>query len=397
MNSDVGPAGLRRTALCSLDAASKSRASRPRARQRVASSRSIELIELSALSSHAYAADIQSYTLSTHRVRAFARLAARQGWNVRTALAEAGIAPPSLDQPCPGITLDKAAAVLRCLWQQTGDEFLGLGPAPISRDTLRMLAFAISGVPTLGAALTRFENFAPLLQGMPRPFVSSDGARATLRFELTGFDDTTSLVADSVLVAVHRIINWSTHTRMPLIQVHVPYRRPLGTTDHDFLFGAPVQFGAAYAAITFPASALNASLVRRQDEIEEFLADVPTVLLSEFDFYTTHTQRVRAMFERCLGDHLCTADEVAAGMGVSRQTLRRRLAEENTTVSAIRDEVLRSAALASLANGDETIAALAARLGFSEPSAFTRAFRRWTGHAPTAFLCQDLASDACTA
>jgi AraC-like DNA-binding protein len=55
--------------------------------------------------------------------------------------------------------------------------------------------------------------------------------------------------------------------------------------------------------------------------------------------------------------------------------------------------MLRTADLDSLSQGGETMAALACRLGFSEPSAFTRAFRRWTGDSPTAFLrCQLRAS-----
>jgi len=64
-------------------------------------------------------------------------------------------------------------------------------------------------------------------------------------------------------------------------------------------------------------------------------------------------------------------------------TLRRQLASEGTSVRAIRDEVLRDAAVSALAHGDLPMAAIARHLGFSEASAFTRAFRRWTGSAPS--------------
>lgn len=50
-------------------------------------------------------------------------------------------------------------------------------------------------------------------------------------------------------------------------------------------------------------------------------------------------------------------------------------------MSAIRDDVLHTSAVDGLSRGDESVSALACRLGFSEPSAFTRAFRRWTGES----------------
>lgn len=326
------------------------------------------------------------YTVPGHRVREFARLAARHGWGARQVLSAAGIAPASLNQPCPGVTLEKSAEVLRHLWAVTSDKFLGLGPHPVSPDTLRVLAFATSGAPTLGSALARLQEFAPVFPGMPVPTVTSAADHTTVSFDLDGFDEAVSLIADSVLTIAHRLINWGTRQRIGLLRVEVPYSRPRGETDHDVVFGAPVRFGASRAALTFSTSFLAAPLVRRQEEVEQFLADVPAVLLSEFDFGATYEQRVRGILERCLGDRICNADEIAAGLGISRQTLRRRLHEEHTSVTAIRDAVLRGAAIESLSHGGESVSALACRLGFSEPSAFTRAFRRWTGQSPSAFV-----------
>ncbi|HEX4904763.1 MAG TPA: helix-turn-helix transcriptional regulator [Acidimicrobiales bacterium] len=79
------------------------------------------------------------------------------------------------------------------------------------------------------------------------------------------------------------------------------------------------------------------------------------------------------------------ARDAATRLTMSPQTLRRRLAEEGTSFRAISDDVRRDVAVTSLVDGTESIADLSARLGFSEPSAFTRAFRRWTGDAPSAY------------
>jgi AraC-like DNA-binding protein len=84
-------------------------------------------------------------------------------------------------------------------------------------------------------------------------------------------------------------------------------------------------------------------------------------------------------------EQLPSMDDIAARLAMSPQTVRRKLREEHTSLREIRDDILRDAAIASLSRGDETVAALSERLGFSEPSAFTRAFRRWTGSAPGSY------------
>lgn len=95
--------------------------------------------------------------------------------------------------------------------------------------------------------------------------------------------------------------------------------------------------------------------------------------------------QVREILERGLGGDWSSSEQVAAGMAVSLQHLRRRLRAEGTSISRIREQILRDAAIASLVCGQEPVSELSARLGFSEPSAFRRAFRRWTGKPPSAY------------
>ena len=328
----------------------------------------------------------RGYTPPPRRIREFYRLSARQGWNPRSVMMAAGLEATSLTQPCQGMTRENAVAAVRYLRSTTGDEFLGVGPQPVCRDTLRALAHAVASAATLHEALTRLEQFAPVFGGLPRMRLTQESGLATLSFDLKGFDQTNSIVVDTVLAVAHRSINWAMRHPLRLVHVSVPYPKPRGETDHDVVFGVPVVYAARQAALAFVGGDLALPVMRRPNEIETFLADVPCVLLSEIEFYSTYTERVRAIIRRSLGDRICSADEIGSRLGISRQTLRRRLHDEGTSVSAIRDEVLRTAALESLAQGSETVSALALRLGFSEPSAFTRAFRRWTGVSPTEFV-----------
>jgi AraC-like DNA-binding protein len=91
------------------------------------------------------------------------------------------------------------------------------------------------------------------------------------------------------------------------------------------------------------------------------------------------------MIERRKADEAVTIDDVAKRLTVSAQHLRRLLRDEGTSFREIREEILRDEAISSLVRGGETVEELSDRLGFSEPSAFRRAFRRWTGNPPGSY------------
>jgi AraC-like DNA-binding protein len=321
------------------------------------------------------------YTLPAHRIREIARLALRHGWDIAAARRAAGLPVPG--QHSEQITSKTATAIFQHLWASTNDELFGVGPKPVPLGTFRLLAFALCSAPTLSAAVRRYDQCRSALPGVPPVEVSSSQGTTTLSIDLTGFSEPVDFLADAFLALTHRAINWAIRRPLSLQRVDLPHRRPRGNTDYHMLFGAPVEFFAPHPALIFDSAALAEPIVRTHHDVETFLRDSPSGIITQFDFYSSHTDRVRRIIEARLGGQGCTADEIAAGVGMSRQTLRRRLRDENTSITDIKDDVLREAAMASLAKGEETIAALSERLGFSEPSAFTRAFRRWTGQPPT--------------
>jgi AraC-like DNA-binding protein len=79
-----------------------------------------------------------------------------------------------------------------------------------------------------------------------------------------------------------------------------------------------------------------------------------------------------------------TITMVANAMAMSARNLQRGLAAENTTFQALLDDARRELAVRHLSAPNATVAKVAWLVGFSEPSAFHRAFRRWTGHSPRA-------------
>ena len=82
-------------------------------------------------------------------------------------------------------------------------------------------------------------------------------------------------------------------------------------------------------------------------------------------------------------------DRIARDLGMSRQTLYRRLKDEGVTFAQVHDDLRRRMAMDYLSTRKVSVGETAYLLGFSEASAFVRAFRRWTGSSPTVWLGQN--------
>ena len=323
------------------------------------------------------------------RISAIARLSARRGWDVEALLRSAGVSPSLLTQGRFGVTADQLSEVIKQLRRETDDELIGLGLAPAPPGTIRMVGLALlAGASDLGRALRLFQEFQRCVPGFPPIHVTTEASRTTLSFDITAINEPADLLTDLLLAAAHRTLSWVTCSRIPLRQVNIPHRQPVNVDDYDLIFGAPVVFSATTPALVFDSAALAAPIVRTQDEVVEFFTQTPGAIIARRDYGRSLTDRVHRILQRHLSGDWPTADDVAVCLALSPQTVRRKLREKNTSLTQIKEDILRDAALTSLAQGGETVAALSQRLGFSEPSAFTRAFRRWTGSPPKTYRLQ---------
>ena len=91
---------------------------------------------------------------------------------------------------------------------------------------------------------------------------------------------------------------------------------------------------------------------------------------------------LRRALGRGLGDRTVSGEELARRLSMHRRTLNRRLEAEGTTFREVLDAVRYKRACELLRNPNLSIADISPRLGYGEPSAFSRAFRRWSGMTP---------------
>jgi AraC-like DNA-binding protein len=334
-------------------------------------------------------ARVASRTVAIQFVRAAVASAETRGLDIAEVLREAGISQDLIAQDATRVTPAQAVRAVQALWDATDDELLGIGPKAVTRGTFRMITFGLIHAPDLRTALRRLVEFTGIAAGFNAIEMTENGGSTRVSLGLEDHANTDQLVVDIMMAIVHRFASWLIGDQIALDSVQLPGAAPPHVAEYLLIYGVAPKFEAHTAALTFGSRYLEAPVMRSEADLAEFIKNSPTDLLFRQDYQPTTSSRVRKIVERARGDEAVTAEDVARRLTVSGQHLRRLLREDGTTFRDIKEEILRDEAIASLVRGRETVEELSERLGFSEPSAFRRAFRRWTGNPPGSYRVTD--------
>jgi len=178
------------------------------------------------------------------------------------------------------------------------------------------------------------------------------------------------------------VSSWLAARRIPLL--HVDYRGapPPNVAETARVFQARLRYGQPHFGLTFDARWLQLPIVQNKQTLREFLQQAPANLLVKYRDKTSVTERIRRLLRSHLRGEMPSLDEVSRVLGLTPQTLRRRMQEEGQGFQSLKDHLRRDAAIEYLARPDMTLLDIADQLGFSEASTFHRAFKKWTGVAP---------------
>lgn len=175
---------------------------------------------------------------------------------------------------------------------------------------------------------------------------------------------------------------------VPVAPESVSFRhaRPAASAaEHRRFFGCPVRFGAARDALDFDARLLAADTRLGDAGLSRFLLDHLDDDLRATSRERPLDARVRDVVADALSSGVPRMAEVARRLGMSERTLHRRLSERGGAYRALVERTRRDLAESLLRRHDYELAEIAFLTGFSEQSAFHRAFKRWTDQTPAAF------------
>jgi len=166
--------------------------------------------------------------------------------------------------------------------------------------------------------------------------------------------------------------------------VHVTHAEPSYRAEYDRIFRAPVVFLSDRNALLADDSWMAMKPPSASPPVHEVLKAHSEALLDKLERSKSMRGRVESLLTPLLPTGEATMDAIAKQLGLSRQSLFRKLRAEGVTFEEVLDDLRHTLALRYLNGEALSVKETAFRLGFSEPASFSRAFKRWTGTSPLA-------------
>jgi AraC-like DNA-binding protein len=282
------------------------------------------------------------------------------------------------------VPVDAMARAWMMVSERAADADFGLHAAEtLPMGVYGVLEFATMSSPDIAETLQRVARYYRLMGAMSELGleVGPAGGRVTLRpvvaiapARLRHYHEYTF----AFLVSRGRMLGGD---RVAPSEVRFMHPEPAtGTHEHTRIFRAPVRFGQRYNELLVPRAVMEIPLRAADPASSAILARTgETMLAADAGDALEH---VRTTTSAALDSGDARLEVVARRLGVGTRTLQRRLRERGTTYARMLDEVRRETAQRWVEQGSMSLGEIAFGLGFSEPSAFHRAFKRWTGRTP---------------
>jgi len=333
----------------------------------------------------------------TQFAASLARVLSDRGLDPRQSTRAAGIEFDVLDPQSPGYASEIPALAYSRLYRDVlmalQDESFGLRrDMRMSPGAFRMMCYCLLGCANLGRAIARMSEFHRVF------YEGKLGMRLqredeTARFEMIvtpepGEDGSpaamSSVESACCLSMWHRFFGWLVGHPLPLESVELTGSEPSSLARYRQLFNGALRFGATIPSFSFPAGYLSYPLVHNEDSLRDFLRTAPYQLLimPADPGKQSLVDQVRALIGHDFSRGFPSFERITDLLHMSAPTLRRRLKREGTTFQELKDDCRRDASIAYLNRPELSINDVAILMGFTDPSAFYRSFKKWTGMTP---------------
>lgn len=279
------------------------------------------------------------------------------------------------------------------LFRSLGDESGGVMPdVQTPPGTTRLIALSMLNSINLSAAMRRAIEFnaccrvrhgAEIENGLT---VDAAAKEATLTY-LSG--DDRPEVQHSVLCSLAmwlRFCGWLIGQHIDVTSASCAGPQPAFQAGIRHFFPCPVSYDQEANTVSFSARHLDAELVRDEAQLSEFLKLAPFhIVIEPQASILSITHRIREILGDDFRDEMPSFEGLTGLLNMSARTLRRRLEKEGTSYQRIKDNARRDVAISLLSRERLTVSEVAEQVGFSDPSAFHRSFKKWTGQSPGSY------------
>ncbi len=328
----------------------------------------------------------ESGTISICFVAAALQSVRDRGLNADEMLSNVGLASSLLQVPQARVSAKHYGALWRNIALALDDEFFGQDSRRMKSGSFAMLCHAAVACKTLGQALERSLRFYSLiLDDISGTLVREAAeARIVLHERVAGAGQRV-FAHELLLLMLYGVSCWLVGRRIPILRAEYSFPEPAHSAEYRLMYCADLRFERPNTAIAFEAGYLDLPVLQNERSIKEFLRTAPESILLKYKNGSSLSARVRRRLRQFEPGEVPDFEGLAGELNLTPATMRRRLHEEGTSYQSIKDQLRRDLAIGYLSHTDRSVMEIALELGFSERSAFHRAFRKWTGASPGEF------------
>lgn len=330
-------------------------------------------------------ARVTQATVSGGFFKALLDFTASLGADRAALLARTGVAEADFADQDARIPLAAYKILYRAGQEMTGEPALALKfPEATRFEQISIVGLICQAADTMGGALKQLNRFSRLV-------IEVDGVSDGPRFQLTPREDGLWIEDHCAVEDFPELIEaglarftCEVARHYPdfvfVLAAHLKRPRPAHAAAYEPILRAPVTFGATWNALKIEPAWLNLEIHRPNPYAFGMFNSHADALLKSLEESKTTRGRVEALLIPLLHTGELAMDDIAKALGLSRQTLYRRLKAEGVSFDQVLDALRRRMAETYLEK--LSVNETAYLVGFSETSAFSRAFKRWTGASP---------------
>ncbi|BBO30095.1 AraC family transcriptional regulator (plasmid) [Alteromonas sp. I4] len=307
----------------------------------------------------------------------------RAGLNAEALLRKCGISPGAIHEPNTRLSGSKLADLEREVILAMKDEMLGYMPKPVTPGNWDILCHWLAHAESLEEVLERMTLYFRVHDHGFLVLPVGKGRYSSLKIEMRDKSfQPDPFVYELLIFSLHRLMCWLVNRFVKIIQTHLPFNYSPNSQEYKGLFlGSHVVMGASSAEIIFESMHLDLTVQRNQKDLQRFLRHPLRWMICETTNNSSWAEKVRQVMLAKIESPV-TFEEIATELSVHPKKLSRVLTKENMSYTELKKELLRDLAIHLLQDPTLTVHDIASKVGFSETSAFSRAFKTWTAVSP---------------
>ena len=343
-------------------------------------------------------AETSSTYVPTKFAKSLLKLAEQRNFDINQILVNAGLEYNPLDATSPKhISAIHYSRIYQQILSLLQDDSFGMPPGKgMSAGAFKMMCFAIIHCETLQKSIRRLIEFIEVFYD-PDLYLSMkvNGNTVTISYPNYKVSNIVKGQAGEAygLALWHRFFSWLIGMSIEVSEVRLVSDKPVNAESYQRLFGAPVNFDAQVNGFDFNVRYLEFPLAQNETSLKDFLRTAPYQMMVEPQEAESSEliSNVRRVMGYDLSQGFPSFEAVAEALNVSPPTLRRHLRKEGVSYQKLKDQCRKDAAVAYLSRPELSVSAVAALMGFTDPSAFHRSFKKWTGYTPGQYRAREFA------